>query len=120
MGRCHQRTGSVGFRRSKRQAAGELSEECPAQIRTVGQRVREDLQQIGRSNPTPGGATTPQTTPSTETIDNGGNSGGNDAQVRRMTRPKTAASTTARARSTKGEPRTAAGLYASHTLRLPR
>jgi hypothetical protein len=60
------------------QAAGGLSEERAAQIRTVGQRVLEDLQQIRRSNPTPGGATTAQTTPSTETSDNGGNSGGND------------------------------------------
>jgi hypothetical protein len=60
------------------QAAGGLSEERAAQIRAVRQRVLEDLQRIRRSSPTPGPATTTQTTPSTETKDNGGNGGGND------------------------------------------
>jgi hypothetical protein len=60
------------------QAGGELSEERATQSRTLGQRVLEDLQQIRRSNPTPGDATTTQTTPSTETSDTGGNSSGND------------------------------------------
>jgi len=62
------------------QAAGGLSDQRAAQIRAVRQRVIEDLQRIRLSSPTPGPATTMQTTPSTETHDNGGNGGGNDDQ----------------------------------------
>ena len=62
------------------QAAGGLSDQRVAQIRAVRQRVIEDLQRIRLSSPTPGPATTMQTTPSTETHDNGGNGGGNDDQ----------------------------------------
>jgi hypothetical protein len=61
-------------------AAGELSDERAAQIRAIRQRVLEDLQPIRRSGPTPGPATTMQTTPSTEPNDDGGNGGGDDGQ----------------------------------------
>jgi hypothetical protein len=57
------------------QAAGGLSDQRAAQIRAVGQRVQEDLQQIRLSSPTPSAATTTQTTPSMETSDNGGDDG---------------------------------------------
>ena len=59
------------------QAAGGLSDERAAQTRAVRQRVLEDLQRIRLSSPTPGPATTMQTTPSTDTHDSGG---GNDGQ----------------------------------------
>jgi len=62
------------------QAAGGVSDQRATQIRAVRQRVIEDLQRIRLSSPTPGPATTMQTTPSTETHDNGGNGGGNDDQ----------------------------------------
>lgn len=62
------------------QAAGGLPDERAAQIRAVRQRVLEDLQRIRLSTPTPGPTATTQTTPSTETHDNGGNGGGNDDQ----------------------------------------
>ena len=54
-------------------AAGGLSDQRAAQIRAVRQRVREDLQRIRLSAPTPGPAMTMQTTPSPETKDRGGN-----------------------------------------------
>jgi hypothetical protein len=62
------------------QATGRLSDERAAQIRTIRQRVLEDLQRIHLSSPTPGPTTTTQTTPSTETNDNGGNGCRNDGQ----------------------------------------
>jgi hypothetical protein len=55
------------------QAAGRLSDQRAAQIRAVRQRVIEDLQRIRLSSPTPGPATTTQTTPSPEAKDRGGN-----------------------------------------------
>ena len=61
-------------------AAGGLSDERAVQIRAIRQRVLEDLERIRRSSPTPGPATTTQTTPSTEPKDNGGNGGGDDGQ----------------------------------------
>jgi hypothetical protein len=60
------------------QAAGRLSDDRATQIRAVRQRVLEDLQRIRLSNPTPGPATTMQTTLSTEPDDNGGNGDGED------------------------------------------
>jgi hypothetical protein len=62
------------------QATGRLSDERAAQICAVRRRVLEDLQRIRRSSPTPGIATTTQTTPSTEPNDNGGNDGEDDHQ----------------------------------------
>jgi hypothetical protein len=57
------------------QATGGLSDERAAQIRAVRQRVLEDLQRIRLSSPTPGTATSTQTTPSTESSDDGGDDG---------------------------------------------
>jgi hypothetical protein len=65
------------------QAAGGLSDERAAQIRAVRQRVLEDLRRIRLSSQTPGGATTMQTTPSTETSDNADNGGRDDSRGRK-------------------------------------
>jgi hypothetical protein len=96
------------------QATGGLSDERAAQIRAVRQRVLEDLLRIRRSGPSPGPATTTQTTRQLRLITTAATAAGTTARAASQRTMETATmaavSIRVRTRIGKGEPRTAAGL----------